>query len=127
MIHLVPRGLLAALILLLAPGLLQGCATPLLRGGRRHRGRGRGDLLIGIGNSQADSDGYGANGILALIVNRVEDTRYGRHEIELESWEQVGRFFDRNRALLNDPERLRAASRGEEMVVVPTLSFPGAN
>ena len=81
------------------------------------------NLLIGIGNSHADSMGYGANGMLALIVNRKGDTLYGRHEIEFENWKQVGRFFAANRELLSDPERLRAAARGEEMVVVPTLRF----
>jgi hypothetical protein len=83
------------------------------------------NLLIGIGNSHADSEGYGANGILALIVNREGDTRYGRHEIEFEHWRQLSRFFQANRDLLNDADRLRAAARGEEMVVVPTLRFPG--
>lgn len=81
------------------------------------------NLLIGIGNSHADSVGYGANGMLALIVNRKGDTLYGRHEIEFEDWKQVGHFFAANRELLSDPERLRAAARGEEMVVVPTLRF----
>jgi len=81
------------------------------------------NLLIGIGNSHADSVGYGANGMLALIVNRKGDTLYGRHEIEFEDWKQVGRFFAANREMLSDPKRLRAAARGEEMVVVPTLRF----
>ena len=81
------------------------------------------NMLIGIGNSHADSEGYGANGMLALIVNRKNDTKYGRHEIEFSDWRQIGRFFDANRELLGNPERLQAASRGEEMVVVPTFQF----
>ena len=81
------------------------------------------NILIGIGNSDTDSEGYGANGILSLIVNRKGDTRYGRHEIEFEDWRQLGRFFEANRELLGDVNRLRAASRGEEMVLVPTLRF----
>ena len=81
------------------------------------------NLLIGIGNSHADSEGYGASGMLALIVNRKGDKKYGRHEIEFNDWAQIGRFFETNRTLLRDPERLRAASQGEEMVVVPTLEF----
>jgi hypothetical protein len=82
------------------------------------------NLLIGIGNSHADSEGYGANGILALIVNRKRDPKYGRHEIEFEGWEEIGRFFEANRELLQDADRLRAAARGEGMLVVPTLQFP---
>jgi hypothetical protein len=81
------------------------------------------NLLIGIGNSHADSEGYGANGILALIVNRKKDTQYQPHEIEFEDWRQIGRFFEANKELLSNPERLGAATRGEEMVVVPVLRF----
>lgn len=81
------------------------------------------NLLIGIGNSQADSAGYGANGMLSLIVNRNDGTHYARHEIDFENWRQVGTFFEVNRDLLGDPEQLRAATRGEGMVVVPTLRF----
>ncbi len=86
------------------------------------------NLLIGIGNSHADSQGYGANGMLSLIVNREGDTAYDRHEIEFEGWEQVGRFFEANREVLQDAEQLRAAARGEGMLVVPTLRFrsPGS-
>lgn len=81
------------------------------------------NLLIGIGNSQVDSLGYGANGMLALIVNRTGDTAYGRQEIEFHEWSQVGRFFQANRALLTDPEHLRDAIGGEAMLVVPTLRW----
>jgi len=81
------------------------------------------NMMIGIGNSHTDSEGYGATGMLALIVNRKGDRKYGRHEIEFNDWAQIGRFFEANRELLRDPERLRAATRGEEMVVVPTLQF----
>jgi len=81
------------------------------------------NLLVGIGNSHADSEGYGANGILALIVNRKKDTKYGPREIEFESWGQLGRFFEANQELLTDAERLASAIRGEEMLVIPVLRF----
>lgn len=84
------------------------------------------NLLIGIGNSHADSTGYGANGMLSLIVNRTGDTLYSRHEIEFESWRQIGTFFEVNGRLLRDPERLRDAARGEETLMVPTLRYSGA-
>ena len=48
-----------------------------------------------------------------------------RYEIEFEAWRQLSRFFDANRELLGDAQRLLAAARGEEMVVVPTLRFSG--
>jgi hypothetical protein len=84
------------------------------------------NLLIGIGNTAIDSEGYGANGMLALILNRDRETHYGAHAIEFDSWDQIRRFFDVNREVLASPERVRAAARGDEMVLVPTLPWAGA-
>jgi len=81
------------------------------------------NVLIGIGNSHVDSEGYGANGMLSLIVNRKADTKYAPHEVEFNDWRQVGQFFEANREMLGNAERLHAAIRGDEMAVVPLLQF----
>jgi hypothetical protein len=81
------------------------------------------NLLIGIGNSKIDSQGYGANGMLALIVNRPDQTRYDSHVVEFHDWRQLGSFLDVNRDVLQDPVRAQAAVRGEAMLLVPVLPW----
>jgi hypothetical protein len=86
------------------------------------------NLLIGIGNSDADAEGYGANAMLTLMVNFKGDMKYrkgdkeqGRHTIDFSDWEQIRAFFRVNRDLLTDPERLSKAASSAETVVVPLL------
>jgi hypothetical protein len=96
--------------------------TRAIRSLRRHYE----NLLIGIGNTSIDSESYGANGMLTLLVRPGGDFTFGRHAIEFHDWEQIRNFFHANRELLRDPERLRAAVRGEEMMLIPTMRWPGS-
>jgi hypothetical protein len=84
------------------------------------------NLLIGFGNSFIDSEGYGANDMLSLILNPTGKAHHGRHSIEFESWEQIRIFFEVNQALLQDPEWLRLAAQGGAMILVPTLPWADA-
>ena len=95
--------------------------TRVIRSLRRHYE----NLLIGIGNTSIDSESYGANGMLALLVRPEGDITFGRHAIEFHGWEQIRDFFRANRELLRDPERVQAAVRGEEMMLIPTLRWYG--
>ncbi len=70
------------------------------------------NLLIGIGNNEFDADGYGANGMLTLIV-RPSPKPYGPHALLFRDWAAVGRFFAANRETLAQPDRLAQAARGE--------------
>jgi hypothetical protein len=98
-----------------------GYKTRVIRSLRRHYE----NLLIGIGNTSIDSESYGANGILTLLVRPGGDITFGRHAIEFHCWEQIRTFFRANRELLRDPERVQAAVRGEEMMLTPTMCWSG--
>jgi hypothetical protein len=39
--------------------------------------------------------------------------------VRLQSWQQIGAFFEANAAVLRDPRRVAAAARGEEKLVIP--------
>jgi hypothetical protein len=81
------------------------------------------NLLIGIGNSKIDSQGYGANGMLSLIVNRPGHTLYDSHVIEFHDWSQLSKFLEVNRGVLQMPVTAAAAARGEVLLLVPTLPW----
>lgn len=98
-----------------------GHKTRAIRSLRRHYE----NLLIGIGNTSVDSESYGANGMLALLVRPKGSITFGRHAIEFHDWEQIRNFFRANRELLRDPARARAAVRGEQMMLIPTMRWSG--
>jgi hypothetical protein len=81
------------------------------------------ELLVGIGNSSIDTHGYGANGMLALIVNREDDTRYDSHVIEFRDWPALVSFFQVNRSVLQNPVTAAAVAAGDGMVLVPTIPW----
>lgn len=99
-----------------------GYKTRAIRSLRRHYE----NLLIGIGNTSIDSESYGANGMLTLLVRAQGDMTFRRHAIEFQSWEQIRDFFRANRELLRDPQRVQAAVRGEETMLIPTLRWSGS-
>jgi hypothetical protein len=98
-----------------------GYKIRVIRSLRRHYE----NLLIGVGNTSIDSESYGANGMLALLVRPEGDITFGPHAIEFHGWEQIRDFFRANRELLRDPERVQAAVRGEEMMLIPTMRWSG--
>lgn len=71
------------------------------------------NLLIGIGNEPLDAEAYGANGMLALIVNPSRRHAFGLHAIVLGDWASVGRFFELNRETLLSPADIAKAANGE--------------
>ena len=83
------------------------------------------NLLIGIGNTRIDSEGYGSNGMLSLMLDPEGDGDFGAHSIRFHDWGQIAGFFEVNREILSDPARVEAAIRGEEMLLVPALRYVG--
>ncbi len=80
-------------------------------------------LLIGIGNARTDSEAYAANGLLTLIIDEHDDDQFRAHTIVLRNWAMVEKFFDANQAVLGEPERLRSAIAGEEMLLRPIIRW----
>ncbi|MDJ0852906.1 MAG: hypothetical protein QNK04_31435 [Myxococcota bacterium] len=78
------------------------------------------NLLIGIGNTDIDAESYAIHGMLVLLVQpKVPPGRDG-DVIRLQSWAQIRSFFAENRSVLLDPDRLRAAIRGEVDLQIPS-------
>ena len=71
------------------------------------------NILIGIGDKQADDKAFGANGMLTLIVNPSPGP-YGRHCIVLKTWDRVDRFFETNSVGL-EPAKLASLIENHEM------------
>lgn len=74
------------------------------------------NLLIGIGNNQHDAEAYGANGMLALIVNPNVKHAYALDAVVLGDWGAVGRFFEANREILVRTDELTKVIHGEVML-----------
>ena len=71
------------------------------------------NILIGIGDKQADDKAFGANGMLALIVNPSPGP-YGPHCYILKTWDRVGSFFNSNSVELN-PTKLASLIHSHDM------------
>jgi hypothetical protein len=82
-----------------------------------------GSLAIGIGNASTDSEAYAQCGLLTLIINDQDDDRFRAHAVLLRNWRQVREFFEANRAVLEDPEALRATIDGERMLLRPIIKY----
>jgi len=91
--------------------------TRMLKSLRKHYR----NLLIGIGNTDIDLESYAAHDMLTLLVQPKAEVGYDGRVVRFQSWDQIGAFFRDNRAVLQDPRRLRAAVRGEEELVIPAL------
>jgi hypothetical protein len=79
------------------------------------------NLLIGIGNTDIDAESYTAHGMLVLLIQPKLPMGRTENVFHFQDWQQVRAFFVENRAALRDPERVRAAIRGEEELRLPTL------
>lgn len=73
-------------------------------------------LLIGIGNTVSDADAYGANEMLTLMIAPEAKPEFGRHALVFKDWKALGRFFDANRDVLLDAERLKDAIEGKVLL-----------
>jgi hypothetical protein len=91
-----------------------GYKTRMLRSLRRHYR----NLLIGIGNTDIDLESYAAHDMLTLLVQPEAEVGHDGRVLRFQNWDQIGAFFDENRAVLADPRRLRGAMHGKEELVV---------
>jgi len=64
------------------------------------------EVLIGIGDTVTDSEAYGANGLLTIVITEGVRKGFRSHGILLPDWAAVGRFFENNRDTLTDPRKL---------------------
>ncbi|MBN2562657.1 MAG: hypothetical protein JXQ75_17160 [Phycisphaerae bacterium] len=63
------------------------------------------NLLIGIGDREADVEAYVANDMLAIRIR--DDHRAADHpSLVFRTWDEIGAVFTAHRAFLADPERL---------------------
>lgn len=74
-------------------------------------------LLIGIGNTVSDAEAYGASEMLTLILSKEPGRDFGRHALVFKDWKALGRFFEANRDVLLDAERLKDAIEGKVMLL----------
>ena len=77
------------------------------------------NLLIGIGDKASDAEAYGANKMLAVIVDKAPEAGIGHHSVVLRDWKSVGRFFESNHGVLSDPEELKELIDDHGMLQVP--------
>jgi hypothetical protein len=77
------------------------------------------NLLIGIGDREADAEAYGANRMLTLIVEESARTSHRRHAVVLSDWQEVERFFAANREILSTPAKLKNAIEGKTLLLQP--------
>jgi hypothetical protein len=81
------------------------------------------NLLIGIGNAKTDSEAYAANGLVTLIIDEGDTNRFRSHAIIVRDWEMIGRFFEANREVLEDPARLSSIIECEGMLLRPVRRY----
>lgn len=81
------------------------------------------NLLIGIGNAMTDSEAYAANGLVTLIIDEGDSNRFRSHAIVVRDWEMIGRFFEANREVLEDPARLSSLIQREGMLYRPVRRY----
>ena len=79
------------------------------------------NLRIGIGNTSSDADAYGANDMLALVLEprAKEEDEVPRHAIVFRDWKTVAEFFAANRATLTDPDQVDDVVDGKRMLLQP--------
>jgi hypothetical protein len=80
-------------------------------------------LLIGIGNARTDSEAYAANGLLTVIIDDADSSRFRSHAVVVRNWAMVEKFFEANKDVLEAPARLRQAIAGEELLLRPVIKW----
>jgi hypothetical protein len=94
-----------------------GYKTRTLGSLRKHYG----NLLIGIGNTEIDAQGYGAHGMLTLLVQPKQESGHDGGVVRFQGWDQIGAFFRENRDVLRKPQTVRAAIDGDRKLAVPAV------
>ena len=63
--------------------------------------------------------------MLVILVQPKEPVGRDGDVLRFQSWRQIRTFFAENRSILRDPEKLRAAIRGEVELRLPTETARG--
>lgn len=78
---------------------------------------------IGIGNAVTDAEAYAERGLLTVIIDDGDDSKFRAHAVIVRDWPMLRRLFDANREVLENPERLHAAIASEEMIRRPLIRY----
>ncbi len=70
-------------------------------------------VLIGIGNSESDEEAYEKSGLLTLLVNQKHVHTDHPRTYRFHNWKALARFFETNRDLLADPDKLTIAIKDD--------------
>lgn len=81
------------------------------------------NLLIGIGDKDVDDRAYGANSMLAVILDK-SPTNYREHCIVFNDWREIQGFFTAQKPNLCDPVRLAGLIQTNQMRLRPLFDFP---
>ncbi len=95
--------------------------TRTLRSLRKHYR----NLLIGIGNTDIDAESYTTHDMLVILVQPKAPVGRDGDVLRFQSWKQIRTFFAENRSVLRDPDKLRAAIRGEVELRLPAETARG--
>ena len=85
------------------------------------------NLLIGIGNTDIDAASYTSHDMLVILVQPKEPVGRDGDVLRFQSWRQIRAFFAENHSVLRDPEKLRAAMRGEVELRLPAETARGTS
>lgn len=106
------------------PGLAQSIGVQKFKAERiAHLKRVLGRVGIGIGNAETDSEAYAMQHLLTIILDNDDDNRFRSHAVVLRDWKMIEAFFDANREVLEDYDRLQAAIDGEAFIRRPILHY----
>lgn len=83
------------------------------------------NTLIGIGDRESDSEAYGANGMLTIIVGQEPDDDFGRHALMPQDWRVVQTLFEVNHATFSAPDALRSALRTGGLISTVLAPYEG--
>ncbi len=81
------------------------------------------NVLIGIGDKVTDSEAYGSLGLLTIVITEGLPKGFRAHGILMQNWEEVGDFFQVNRKVLRDPEKLAKTLETSGLLMRPTIKW----
>ncbi len=84
------------------------------------------DLLIGIGNHNADAAAYAYNNMLPVIIYTTGEELHYSNEVVLQDWKNIAEFFKVNREKLSDPSILRKVVEGKKWLLQPIIPWQEA-
>ncbi|MEK6644726.1 MAG: hypothetical protein AABZ08_12555 [Planctomycetota bacterium] len=63
------------------------------------------------------------NDLLPLIIDDRDGKQFRAHAVVLRNWRSVRDFSDVNQTVMENPERLKKAVEGEEMILRPIIRY----